>query len=75
MTANYQRKLNMIQGAREGIELARSIMAGPGGQAAMLEALRADFPMDDDCQPMTVARASYLACLFLAWKEAGCPEL
>lgn len=68
------RQHNMIMAAVEGIELARARLSEPASAAAMMDAMRNDMPWNDDDKGMTVARAAYLACIYLAWKDAGCPD-
>lgn len=68
-----QRQLNMLQSIQEGIELARADLKGPGGYAAMMEAIESDI-FTDTYKPMSAGRLAYLACMIIAHKDAGCPD-
>lgn len=69
-----QRQLNMIQSAQDGIKLARSELSGPGAQNRMMDVLRENFFEEED-HSMSLGRACYLACMLIAWQDAGSPPL
>lgn len=69
-----QRQLNMIQSAQDGIKLARSELSGPGAHKRMMEVLQENF-FEDETRSMSLGRACYLACMLIAWQDAGSPPL
>lgn len=69
-----QKQLNRIQNIMNGIARARSELSGDRPVELAMEVIQENFYSDDD-ELMTSDRAAYLACMFLAWKDAGCPPL
>lgn len=69
-----QKQLNRIQNIMNGITRARLDLSGPAPVELAMDVIRENFYSEEDLL-MTSERAAYLACMFLAWKDAGCPPL
>ena len=69
-----QKHLNRIQNIMNGIARARRELSGDRPVELAMAVIQENFYSDDD-ELMTSERAAYLACMFLAWKDAGCPPL
>ena len=69
-----QKHLNRIQNIMNGIARARRELSGDRPVQLAMEVIQENFYSDDD-ELMTSERAAYLACMFLCWKDAGCPPL
>lgn len=68
-----QRQLNMIQACQEGIEQARRDLMGPGSERVMRETLE-EIGSEEPCS-MGLAKAAYIAAMFIAWKDRGSPDI
>ena len=69
-----QKQLNRIQNILTGIERARRELSGDRPVELAMDVIMENFYSDEDLL-MTSERAAYLACMFLCWKDAGCPPL
>ena len=68
-----QRQLNMIQACQNGIEQARKDLKCNDPLAIVTQAW--EEICDDGKTSMTLAKASYLAAMFIAWKDMGSPDV
>ena len=69
-----QKQMNRIANIMTGIAKARKELSGDRPVQLAMEVIQENFYSDDDTL-MTSERAAYLACMFLCWKDAGCPPL
>lgn len=67
-----ERQLNLLQSIQDGIELARKDLSGPGSHATMLDTIQTDI-FGEEYKPMSAGRIAYLACMMIAYRDAGSP--
>ena len=69
-----ERQLNLLQSIQDGIELARKDLSGPGSYAIMLDTIQTDI-FSEEYKPMSAGRIADLACMMIAYRDAGSPGL
>jgi hypothetical protein len=68
-----QKDLNIIQATAKGFSEALDLLSSDYGDAALSEALcRMQEPSPKVLRSREIG---YLAAMFLAWKQRGCPDL
>jgi hypothetical protein len=69
-----QKQMNRIANIMAGIARARRDLSGERPVELAMNVIMENFYSEEESL-MTSERAAYLACMFLAWKDAGCPPL
>ena len=69
-----QSQLNRITNIIRGIKQARADLSGDRPVEFAMDVIMDSFRSDDDVI-MTSERAAYLACMTIAWQDAGSPPL